>query len=548
MFKKKIEIVELNKEKEEIILEKKQSKLILWFKKNHFSILLVLFFASLLTFIAGSFLLIKNFRIEEPTVKEAILHSDLTDYNHHVYTGLPITEGSAKDKFLNNGDFKVSGEVLTVKVVESNKYVIKYYSDGTALRILKKGNVITRINPMPKGEYGIDSRGVTNIKAVSRDVKITGIKTFPFGDVTYFSDGSAEITNAKINMFVRNSEDINENYIANHKVSYLKESKNIDNKKINYYYDGTIELLIDNKSYIIRNSEDLEIDGNNIVFKNNNAYQVYKSVNLAYGLVIDYYQDGGAIIKDGTRTISVRRSNSIMLNHNKLYEIVDNIYVDECYNKDNVVYYTNGGAVFDYNDKFYYIDDNSDILYKDDKISNIRGEKEALTRETNINNEHIRIFEETAVVKTDKYIAILPKDGIIYDKDGNIKELTVDSLKTKENEFSITNNTNNVLNYRIVIEKSNKTNLDTQYIRYQIQAGDKYVEPSKLDANIWKVDQLSKLFNLKGTNYILVEGVMEPFEKKKVRLMLWTDYDTIPNSMQDKYFYGTIKVYAWTDK
>ena len=98
MFRKKIEIVELNKEKEEIILEKKQSKAFLWFKKYHFSILLVLFFASLMTFIAGSFLLIKNLRIEEPTIKEATLHSNLTDYNHHVYTGLPITESSAKDK------------------------------------------------------------------------------------------------------------------------------------------------------------------------------------------------------------------------------------------------------------------------------------------------------------------------------------------------------------------------------------------------------------------------------------------------------------------
>ena len=30
--------------------------------------------------------------------------------------------------------------------------------------------------------------------------------------------------------------------------------------------------------------------------------------------------------------------------------------------------------------------------------------------------------------------------------------------------------------------------------------------------------------------------------------MLWADYDTIPNSQMDKYFIGTIKVYAWTEE
>ena len=33
----------------------------------------------------------------------------------------------------------------------------------------------------------------------------------------------------------------------------------------------------------------------------------------------------------------------------------------------------------------------------------------------------------------------------------------------------------------------------------------------------------------------------------EIKLMLWTDYDTIPNSMQNKYFYGTIRIYAWQE-
>ncbi|MBQ8219397.1 MAG: hypothetical protein IJZ79_06565, partial [Bacilli bacterium] len=226
----------------------------------------------------------------------------------------------------------------------------------------------------------------------------------------------------------------------------------------------------------------------------------------------------------------------------------DNIYVEECYNLDNITYYTNGGAVVDYNNKTYYIDENSNILYQDNKISDIRNNKEELTKKTNNFNEDIKIFEKTAVIKTNEYIAILPKEGILYDKEGKIKELTIDDLNTEQNEFSITNNTNTKLNYRIVIKKSDRTNLDIQYIRYQLQAGDIYVAPSKLDEKIWKKDQVSTIFNTTGENYILLENTIEPFETKNIKLMLWTDYDTIPNSMQDKYFYGTIKVYAWSEK
>ena len=36
-------------------------------------------------------------------------------------------------------------------------------------------------------------------------------------------------------------------------------------------------------------------------------------------------------------------------------------------------------------------------------------------------------------------------------------------------------------------------------------------------------------------------------ETDEIRLMLWTDYDRVPNSMQNKYFYGTIRIYAWQE-
>ena len=57
-----------------------------------------------------------------------------------------------------------------------------------------------------------------------------------------------------------------------------------------------------------------------------------------------------------------------------------------------------------------------------------------------------------------------------------------------------------------------------------------------------------KELNIKGTNYILIDDVIQPFDTEEISIMLWTDYDTIPNAMQNKYFYGTIKVYAWQEE
>ena len=61
-------------------------------------------------------------------------------------------------------------------------------------------------------------------------------------------------------------------------------------------------------------------------------------------------------------------------------------------------------------------------------------------------------------------------------------------------------------------------------------------------------DNITKELNIKGTNYILVESTIEPYDTDNISVMLWTDYDTIPNAMQNKYFYGTIKVYAWVEE
>lgn len=551
MAKKKLEVVELNKKEEKIVLEEKQSSLTLFLRKYRLLLFITALIISLTVIIISLFIFVKNiYENKTPVIENSSLSTTLTDYTSNVSAGdRSFTESDAKNRFKNNNKFKSSGEVLVVKVVNAEEYTVKFYSDKTALMINKKDNSIIRINPLENGEYAIDEYGVINTLAKTSSISLINTKKYPWGTVSYFSDGSAEITASKMNMFVRDAKDIKEDYISNNKVSYLKETKEIDKIKLNYYYDGTIEIIKNNKSYLVRNEKDLNITKNDVTFKNNNAMEILTSKKMDDGKIIDYYKDGGAIIRDGSKTLSVRKSNSIIIKDNKIFEIVDNIYVTIAnrLNDDSIIYYTNGGATIKENNKTFYISENSNIKYNNNnQIKDIEKRKENLTRESTIEGEHLQIFEDTAIIETKDYIAIVPSSGIVVDSDGKIKDLINDDQE--DNEFTVTNNSDKALKYRIVIEQSPKTNLEVKYIRYQLQIKEKYYEPQKLDNKIWRKDKLSEKLSLTNTNYILIEDTIEPFDTINVRLMLWTDYETIPNSMQDKYFYGTIRIYAWTEE
>jgi len=551
MSRKKLEVVELNKKEEKIILEEKQTPWVLFWKKYGKLIYLITLILSLAILIISLFVTVSNLGIsEKPIYKEVSIDANLNDAVVAIDPGMALTTQTAKDTFANSGKFKSSGEVLLVKTVETGQYILKFYSDYTAIKIMKSINLVTRINPVEEKKYGINEKGVINIKAVTADVTKTETKEYSWGTVNYYSDGSAEITNSKFDMFVRNSKDIKDKYISNNKVSYLKETKTIGHVTLNYFHDGTIQLIRGKKTHLVRNESDLNINKNNVEFRNENEATIYKTKELSDGKIIEYYTDGGAIIKDGTKLLSIRKSNSIIIKDNKIYEIVDNIYVEVSHtsNKGNITYYTNGSAVIkDYHGKTVYIPENSDIKRKNNQILDIGDNYEELTEEININGDKILKFETVAVVETDEYIAIIPKDNIIYDKDGSLKDIIKNEINSEDEPIRITNNTNDTITYRLVIEKSNRTNLAVEYIRYQLSVGNNYIEPKRLDTQIWNTDAVSESLNIKGTNYILLEKTLEPMATDEIKLMLWTDYETIPNSMQDKYFYGTIKLYAYQE-
>lgn len=551
MSRKKIEVVELNKKEEKILLEEKQSALILFWRRHRLLIFLTLLILSLTTVILGILINIKYFRhSDEPKIKEVSIDTTLDNYNASVIVGdTSLTEGTAKDTFNKNNIFKSKGEVLLVETIDRSSYTIKFYSDGTAIKILKNGGKVTRISALSNDKYGINKDGSINSKATISDVTVTKTKEYSWGKVTFYSDGSAIVNNSKMDIFVRDSSDVFDNYISDNKVAYLKEIKKVGNIILNYYYDGTIEVIKNNKSYLVRTEDDLNITSNDVTFKNNNEATIISSKKLDDGKTIDYYEDGGAIIRDGNNTLSVRKSNSIVIKDNKVFEIVDSIYVTVSKKTDKATYYTNGSAVVNYNGKTYYVDENSDIKYNNDnKITTIGTNKETLSKETNMYNENVLTFEKTAVVTTKDYIAIVPANKIIYDENGKIKDIGSLDVENDNNSFKITNNTNETLKYRVVIEESPRTDLDVQYIRYIYRTKSNTSTPARLDSNIWKDDNISSKLNIKGTNYILIDSSIQPYDTESISVMLWTDYDTIPNAMQNKYFYGTIKVYAWVEE
>lgn len=550
MPRKKIEVVELNKKEEKIVLEESTSALALFWKRYGMLVFSFLFILSLLVFGVSLFLFIKNLNTnDEMVIKETSIDVSLADYEAKVISNNALTDDSARNIFANDGEYNSKGEVLLVKTIKKNGFVIKFYSDGMALKIMNDGKSITRINPLSNGGYGINEDGVINGQAQSSTIKVTKTKNYPWGTVTYFSDNSAMVSDSNRDLFVRNANDIKDNYISDNKISYLKETKKVGDSVLKYYHDGTVEVVKGNTSYLVRKPGDLEITSSGVTFKNGNEATIYKTIKTNRGDVIDYYTDGGAIIRNGDKTISVRKSNSIKLKNNDIYEIVDNIYVTESKRVGDTVYYTNGGAVVTYNGKTRYVPENSDITYRGDVISSIGNAAEDLVKETNVDNENVKFFDETAVIKTNDYIAIVPKDTLLLDELGKIKDL--DYGKTggeKPQTFTITNSTNELIHYRVALEQSDLTTVDTRYLRYQLITDSKYVAPTKLSDALWGEDDVGKALNISGINYILVEGTIDKYASDEISLMLWADYDTIPNSQMDKYFIGTIKVYAWTEE
>ena len=156
MPRKKIEVVELNKKEEKILLAEEPSALILFFRHHRLLIFLTGLILALTILGVSLFITIRNINeSSQPHIKQTSVDMSLDNLNINI-SNYSITEKTAVDTFSKNGLFPRYGEVLLVKKVEHDNFTIKYYSDGTALKIMKDGSKATRITALENGNYGIN--------------------------------------------------------------------------------------------------------------------------------------------------------------------------------------------------------------------------------------------------------------------------------------------------------------------------------------------------------------------------------------------------------
>ena len=158
MPRKKIEVAELNKKEEKIIIEEKQSAWTLFWKKYNKLFLLILFIINITIIAITIFLTFSSLQTSDKMIiKEVSIDTDLniTSADITANPAVPLTDETAKKIFKNNNVFKNSGEVLLVKTVSKKEYIIKFYSDYTAIKVTNSSNIITRIDSIDGKYYGI---------------------------------------------------------------------------------------------------------------------------------------------------------------------------------------------------------------------------------------------------------------------------------------------------------------------------------------------------------------------------------------------------------
>ena len=152
MFKKKLESVKIDKQSKNIYIKQKSSKFSLMFKKYNKMFLLLVGISSIAMLTIGFIMAVSVAQPSEKLViKEVSIDTDIDLSSSDVTSSLGVlTDATAKENFQNSSKFKQNGEALLVKTVSKGKYVIRFYSDYTAVKAMK--NIIaTHYGTVPEG-------------------------------------------------------------------------------------------------------------------------------------------------------------------------------------------------------------------------------------------------------------------------------------------------------------------------------------------------------------------------------------------------------------
>ena len=544
---KKVTVKKIDEEKREIILEKKDKPLFIFFRNHWLILFITALILSLTIFILAVIYTVSSIvNSNSPTISKVPISASFGDeLTAKINDSGPISEAYVNGLFNQDVSGYDYGIILINDTVRNDKekYSIIFYSDGTAKKVYDNGK-ITRISSLDNGEYGISKNGDINVNARTLDITITKKEKFSYGTITYYSDGSAEILDGdgKVTMLIRDSNSLSKNSILNSIVAVYDE----DNGTITKYTDGMTLVLKDNTYYITCGADV------------NDTSKLFKEVgrdNLSDGRTIIYFSNGSAVIKDGKDSISVRKSNAINVINNKIFDIKDSNYVKVCDSKKlrdgrDITFYTDGSAVIKDGNKYQYVSDSNNVTM-DTNGNVVRVDGDVLNSSsviTNDGNKTINFGDISLVELDDGSIIIGKNNDLIFDSLGNFKGFNVDN-DSDLIKFTVSNNNSSNVKYVVVFEESDRSELSVNYVQYKIRSSVSNLTGGKLANRYWSNDKLAGGLNMTGTNYVLLSGTLKEYEKIDVSLFLYVlDDGNVQNEIMDKYYYGTIKVYAWMNK
>ena len=544
---KRVTVKKIDEEKREIILEKKDKPLFIFFRNHWLILFITALILSLTIFILAVIYTVSSIvNSNSPTISKVPISASFGDeLTAKINDSGPISEAYVNGLFNQDVSGYDYGIILINDTVRNDKekYSIIFYSDGTAKKIYDNGK-ITRISSLDNGEYGISKNGDINVNARTLDITITKKEKFSYGTITYYSDGSAEILDGdgKVIMLIRDSNSLSKNSILNSIVAVYDE----DNGTITKYTDGTI-LVLKDSTYYITSGADV-----------NDTSKLFKEVgrdNLSDGRTIIYFSNGSAVIKDGKDSISVRKSNAINVINNKIFDIKDSNYVKVCDSKKlrdgrDIIFYTDGSAVIKDGNKYQYVSDSNNVIM-DTNGNVVRVDGDVLNSSsviTNDGNKTINFGDVSLVELDDASIIIGKNNDLIFDSLGNFKGFNSDN-DSDLIKFTVSNNNSSNVKYVVVFEESDRSELSVNYVQYMVRSSVSNLTGGKLANRYWSNDKLAGGLNMTGTNYVLLSGTLKEYEKIDVSLFLYVlDDGTVQNEIMDKYYYGTIKVYAWMNK
>lgn len=544
---KKVTVKKIDEEKREIILEKKDKPLFIFFRNHWLILFITALILSLTIFILAVIYTVSSIvNSNSPTISKVPISASFGDeLTAKINDSGPISEAYVNGLFNQDVSGYDYGIILINDTVRNDKekYSIIFYSDGTAKKVYDNDK-ITRISSLDNGEYGISKNGDINVNARTLDITITKKEKFSYGTITYYSDSSAEILDGdgKVIMLIRDSNSLSKNSILNSIVAVYDE----DNGTITKYTDGMTLVLKDN-TYYITSGADV-----------NDTSKLFKEVgrdNLSDGRTIIYFSNGSAVIKDGKDSISVRKSNAINVINNKIFDIKDSNYVKVCDSKKlrdgrDITFYTDGSAVIKDGNKYQYVSDSNNVTM-DTNGNVVRVDGDVLNNSsviTNDGNKTINFGDISLVELDDGSIIIGKNNDLIFDSLGNFKGFNVDN-DSDLIKFTVSNNNSGNVKYVVVFEESDRSDLSVNYVQYKVRSSVSNLTGGKLANRYWSNDKLAGGLNMTGTNYVLLSGTLKEYEKIDVNLFLYVlDDGTVQNEIMDKYYYGTIKVYAWLNK